>query len=78
MLPYDAGTLVVNGGLGIEAARTLVSDGVADAASFGVHFIANPGLVELVKGGKGTGDLNQGGWDMKLWWVLPSAAVVGQ
>jgi N-ethylmaleimide reductase len=57
-----SGTLMINGGLSIEAASEYAADGTADLVAFGVPFIANANLAELVAAGYGTAQLNQGGW----------------
>ncbi|GIL68752.1 hypothetical protein Vafri_21995, partial [Volvox africanus] len=58
--PIFKGTLAINGGLGIEQGEQYVSDGVADLVFYGVHFISNANLPELVAGGVRTGGLNMG------------------
>lgn len=59
------GTLMINGGLSPEKANKYVEDGTADLASFGVLFLANANLPELVATGQ---ELNQGGWNVQVWY----------
>ncbi|MBN3786413.1 alkene reductase [Burkholderia sp. Ac-20353] len=49
--PAYSGSLIVNGGIGVDTAKALVEDGVTDLVAFGRAFIANPDLVERVKTG---------------------------
>ncbi|GLC38568.1 hypothetical protein PLESTM_000748500 [Pleodorina starrii] len=62
------GTLCINGGLGIEQGEQYVSEGVADLVTYGVHFIANANLPELVAAGVGTGGLNMGSYNASVWY----------
>lgn len=62
------GTLMANGGLSIEAGQQLVKDGVADLISYGVPFIANASLPDLIAAGYATSQLNPGGFDAKVWY----------
>jgi N-ethylmaleimide reductase len=61
------GPLMINGGLTIEEGNAYVADGTADAVQYGIHFIANPNLPELVAKGVKTQALTAGGLDMGLW-----------
>ncbi|KAG6547716.1 hypothetical protein Mapa_010528 [Marchantia paleacea] len=62
------GTLIINGGLTPEKAEEYVAEGTADCVSFGVPFIANANLPELLAAGFGNEQLNAGGWQMNLWY----------
>ncbi|GMH42922.1 hypothetical protein BSKO_10844 [Bryopsis sp. KO-2023] len=59
------GRLMVNGAISVEMAKKYVAEGTADLVSFGVLFLANPNLPELIKAGK---ELNQGGMNVKVWY----------
>ncbi|EFJ45200.1 hypothetical protein VOLCADRAFT_106009 [Volvox carteri f. nagariensis] len=73
-----SGTLAINGGLGIEQGEQYVTDGVADVVLYGVHFIANANLPELVAGGVKTGGLNMGSYNAKVWYSKdPAEDAVG-
>ncbi len=45
-----SGPLIVNDGFEPDSAEQMVADGLADAVSFGRHFIANPDLVARISG----------------------------
>ena len=49
--PNFGGTIIANGGLTPESAAPLVDSGMANMASFGRQFIANPDLVERIRAG---------------------------
>lgn len=49
--PNFRGAIIANGGLDPDSANTLVASGMADMASFGRRFIANPDLVERIRNG---------------------------
>lgn len=59
------GTLMINGGLAPEKANEYVKDGTADLVAFGVLYLANANLPELLATGQ---ELNQGGWNVQLWY----------
>lgn len=56
-----SGTLMVNGGISVEAAQQYVADGTADLVAFAGLFIANANLPALVAAGFSTDKLNPGG-----------------
>ncbi|KAL3691360.1 hypothetical protein R1sor_005011 [Riccia sorocarpa] len=62
------GYLMINGGLTPEKGDEYVADGTADAVIFGVPFIANANLPELLAAGYSSEQLNQGGWQAKVWY----------
>lgn len=62
---YFKGTLMINGGLSPEKANEYVEDGTADLVAFGVQFLANANLPELLATGQ---ELNQGGWNVQVWY----------
>eukprot|EP00250_Pteridium_aquilinum_P007415 c17137_g1_i1 orf=218-1408(+) len=62
---YFKGTLMINGGLTPEKANEYVEDGTADLVAFGVPFVANANLPELLATGQ---ELNQGGWNTEVWY----------
>jgi 2,4-dienoyl-CoA reductase-like NADH-dependent reductase (Old Yellow Enzyme family) len=45
------GVYIANEGLSVDVARQLLTEGQADAAAFGRHYIANPDLVERIGAG---------------------------
>jgi 2,4-dienoyl-CoA reductase-like NADH-dependent reductase (Old Yellow Enzyme family) len=47
--PNFGGTIIANGGLTPASSQTLVDSGLANMASFGRQFIANPDLVERIR-----------------------------
>lgn len=49
--PRFSGTLIANGGLTVDKARSLIDEGRVQLIAFGRHFIANPDLVERLKRG---------------------------
>jgi N-ethylmaleimide reductase len=49
--PVFSGPVIVNGGIGAEQAKRLVSEGTTDLVAFGRAFIANPDLVHRLKAG---------------------------
>ncbi|PNH11896.1 putative 12-oxophytodienoate reductase 12 [Tetrabaena socialis] len=63
-----SGTLMINGGLGIETGEQYVSEGVADLVSYGGLFIANANMPALVAAGVKTGGLNPAGYDPRNWY----------
>ncbi|KAL2622536.1 hypothetical protein R1flu_002741 [Riccia fluitans] len=62
------GSLMINGGLSPEKAEEYVADGTADSVSFGVPFIANANLPELLAAGYSSEQLNPGGWQASVWY----------
>lgn len=62
---YFKGTLMINGGLTPDQATEYAEDGTADLVSFGVLYLANANLPELLATGQ---ELNQGGWNMQIWY----------
>ncbi len=64
---YD-GTLMVNGAISAEDAKTCVEEGIADLVAFATMFIATPDLPKRIKEGK---EVNMGGADMKTWYAKP-------
>ncbi len=54
-----------------HAGEQYVSDGVADLVAYGVPYVANANLPELVAAGVGTAGLNPGRWPSYT--VLPYA-----
>ncbi|KXZ54249.1 hypothetical protein GPECTOR_5g34 [Gonium pectorale] len=62
------GNLGINGGLGVEQGESYVAEGVADLVIYGVPFIANANLPDLVAAGVKTAGLNAGGFNMKVWY----------
>lgn len=62
---YFKGTLMINGGLSPEKANEYVEDGTADLVSFGVLYLANANLPELLASGQ---ELNQGGYNVQVWY----------
>ena len=46
-------------------AAEYVKDGIADLVAFGVLYVANANLPELIASGK---ELNQGGWNTSVWY----------
>lgn len=62
---YFKGTLMVNGALTPEKATEYVEDGTADLVSFGVLFLANANLPDLIATGQ---EINQGGWNVQIWY----------
>jgi N-ethylmaleimide reductase len=61
---YD-GTLMINGGLTPEAAGAYVEEGVADLAAFGVLFIANANLPEIIAAGL---EPSMAGFNTAVWY----------
>ncbi|KAI5070307.1 hypothetical protein GOP47_0014650 [Adiantum capillus-veneris] len=59
------GTLMINGGLTPEKANEYVEDGTADLFAFGVLYLANANLPELIATGQ---ELNPGGWSTQVWY----------
>ncbi|CAM6116659.1 unnamed protein product [Calypogeia fissa] len=59
------GSLMINGGLSPEKADEYVANGTADTVAFGVIFLANANLPELLASGS---ELNNGGWETKVWY----------
>jgi N-ethylmaleimide reductase len=49
--PNFSGAIIANGGLDPDGAAALVASGMADMASFGRRFIANPDLVQRIRHG---------------------------
>lgn len=62
---YFKGNLMINGGLSPEKATEYVEDGTADLVTFGVLYLANANLPELLATGQ---ELNQGGWNTQVWY----------
>ncbi|MGF6767543.1 N-ethylmaleimide reductase [Paraburkholderia sp. GAS199] len=56
------GTLMVNGGISIKHADTLISSGDADLVAFGRAYIANPDLVERIAKGAPLATPHSAGW----------------
>ncbi|KAG2493195.1 hypothetical protein HYH03_008615 [Edaphochlamys debaryana] len=64
------GTHMINGGLNVEEGERYVAEGVADLVSYGVPFIANANLRDLVAAGARTAGLNPGGYNTGVWYSL--------
>ncbi|KAH7284192.1 hypothetical protein KP509_34G043100 [Ceratopteris richardii] len=62
---YYKGILMINGALSPEKANQYVEEGTADLVAFGVLFLANANLPELLATGQ---ELNQGGWNTQVWY----------
>eukprot|EP00884_Botryococcus_braunii_P015922 jgi/Botrbrau1/3012/Bobra.0070s0010.1 len=70
-----AGRLMINGALFPEQADDYVKKGVADLASFGILYLANANLPELIEH---KAELNMGGFNTQVWYSKdPASDAVG-